>query len=111
VCSSDLAVSFKPILDVLPKRSSMSSVTTTGVQDGDVVTNETITSNVAALIANVPKSSPNDPTTFIRPSSTTQIELARRGATLSEVIAADPEFARQIESVTPTDTIIPIRPI
>jgi hypothetical protein len=107
----DVAVSFKPILDILPKRSSMSSVTTTGVQDGDVVTNETITSNVAALIANVPKSSPNDPTTFIRPSSTTQIELARRGATLSEVIAADPEFARQIESVTPTDTIIPIRPI
>jgi hypothetical protein len=107
----DVTISFKPILDILPKRSSMSSVTTTGVQDGDVVTNETITSNVAALIANVPKSSPNDPTTFIRPSSTTQIELARRGATLSEVIAADPEFARQIESVTPTDTIIPIRPI
>jgi hypothetical protein len=89
----DVSISFKPILDVLPKRSTMSSVTseTTVPSEGSVVTNETITTNVAPLIANVPQAK-GSPTTFIKPSSVDQIEISRRSATVADVAPITQRF-------------------
>jgi hypothetical protein len=66
----DVAVTFRPILDVLPKRpSTMSSISTTVNEQTITATDtESITSNVSPLIANVPKSSPEDTNTFIKPN-------------------------------------------
>ena len=89
----DVSISFKPILDVLPKRSTMSSVTseTTVPSQGAVITNETITSNVAPLIANVPQAK-GSPTTFIKPSSVEQIEISRRSASAADVAPITQRF-------------------
>jgi len=76
----DVAVTFRPILDVLPKRPSTESTKTTTVNKQTVTATETetVTSGVTPLIANVPKSSPDDPNTFIKPSlSPLQIATTR----------------------------------
>jgi hypothetical protein len=108
----DVAVSFKPILDVLPKRPNTivtQTETTVNTQQGTAQDVESVTSNIAPLIANIPQAK-GSPTTFIKPEISGQFTTLRN-ATLREEINADPELARQIELVTPTDTIIPIRPI
>ena len=66
----DVAVSFKPILDVLPKRPNMMSSISTTVNEQTITATDTqtITTNVSPLIANVPKSSPQDTNTFIKPN-------------------------------------------
>lgn len=76
----DVAVTFRPILDVLPKRPSTQSTKTTTVNKQTITATdtETITSGVTPLIANVPKSSPDDANTFIKPSlSPLQIATTR----------------------------------
>jgi hypothetical protein len=95
----DVSISFKPILDVLPKRSTMSSVTSENYVSStrEVIETETITSNVAALIANVPKSSPDDPTTFIKPSFVEQ-NVTSRNATAADI-------ARAVQSPAPPSPI------
>lgn len=110
----DVAISFKPIMDILPKRSTISSVSSTQANtSGDALTRETITSNIAPLIANVPKSSPNDPTTFIKPSSEEQINR------INGQVVTDYQFAtaatdiirntgpRPIPRINPSQTIVP----
>ena len=71
----------------------MSSVTseTTVPSQGAVITNETITSNVAPLIANVPQAK-GSPTTFIKPSSVEQIEISRRSASAADVAPITQRF-------------------
>ena len=95
----DVSISFKPILDVLPKRSSISSVNSENYVSStkEVIETETITSNVAALIANVPKSSPDDPTTFIKPSFVEQ-NVTSRNATAADI-------ARAVQSPAPPSPI------
>lgn len=108
----DVTISFKPILDVLPKRPNTivtQTETTVNTQQGTAQDVESVTSNIAPLIANIPQAK-GSPTTFIKPEISGQFTTLRN-ATLREEINADPELARQIELVTPTDTIIPIRPI
>jgi hypothetical protein len=108
----DVAVTFRPILDVLPRRAGTNLVTsqTTNAETEQTTVTDTYTSNVAALIANVPKSSPEDQNTFIKPILTRQF-VSSRDATLTELQAVDSQLAADIQSVTPIDTIIPIRPI
>ena len=66
----DVAVTFRPILDVLPKRPNMMSSISTTVNEQTITATDTqtITSNISPLIANVPKSSPEDTNTFIKPN-------------------------------------------
>ena len=66
----DVAITFRPILDVLPKRPSTESTknktTTANQQTVTTTETETITSNVTPLIANIEKSSPTDQNSFIK---------------------------------------------
>ena len=108
----DIAVTFRPILDVLPKRPSiLSNLTTTTNATTEVAVDTTsVTTAVAPLIANVPRSSPQDPDTFIKPTVSRQFST-QRSATLAELAAVDPALRAQLESATPTDAVIPINPI
>jgi hypothetical protein len=103
----DVTVSFKPIMDILPKRPSVTSTTTSRVNtEANTATDvETVTTNVAALIANVPKSSPNDPTTFIKPVYQQQTELGTRQATAQEA-----SRLRNVNVPPPTPPRIPAVP-
>jgi len=112
----DVAVTFRPILDVLPKRPNTSSTIskTTNATTEQTTTTETITSNISALIANVPKSSPADPTTFIKPTIQQQFTIAQTEATLGELRTVDSgldanlTLAEQIAQNQPIPTINPI---
>ncbi len=112
----DVAVTFRPILDVLPKRPNAISTKTTTInnQQETFTENETITSNVSPLIANIPKSSPQDPNTFIKPTVSQQFTTVQREATLSELATVNPELnanlqlAQQIAESQPIPTINPI---
>jgi hypothetical protein len=67
----DIAISFKPIMDILPKRASIDSVTTSvktsllGVDKYDDTT--TVSTNIPALIANVKFGPAESPINFIDP--------------------------------------------
>lgn len=65
----DISVSFKPIMDILPKRASINSIKRT-TQVNDVLSSETTTTstNIAALIAN--SQNPQNPSNFISPGET-----------------------------------------
>ena len=82
----DVSVSFKPILDVLPKRANTISTTAVRVDTENSVTTETetITSNVSPLIANVPQAQ-GSPTTFIKPEISIQGEAIVRESTNQEL--------------------------
>jgi hypothetical protein len=82
----DVSVSFKPILDVLPKRANTISTTAVRVDTENSVTTETetITSNISPLIANVPQAQ-GSPTTFIKPEISIQGEAVVRESTNQEL--------------------------
>jgi hypothetical protein len=62
----DVAISFKPIMDILPKRSSINkSIETTIIENNISEETTTITSNNVALIANLPNKS-NSTDAFIK---------------------------------------------
>jgi hypothetical protein len=67
----DISISFKPIMDILPKRASIDSVTTSvktsllGVDKYDDTT--TVSTNIPALIANVKFGPAESPVSFIDP--------------------------------------------
>lgn len=66
----DVSISFKPIMDVLPKRSSLNVINTRGaVADSNDRT--IFSTDVAALIAN--SSNPQDPNNFISPGNRERI--------------------------------------
>ena len=78
----DVAVSFRPILDVLPKRPNTVTTYSKTVNAETTITTETetVTSNVVPLIANIPESSDTD--TFIQPSISNQFNIERRSTAL-----------------------------
>jgi hypothetical protein len=67
----DISISFKPIMDILPKRASIDSVTTSiktsllGIDKYDDTT--TVSTNIPALIANVKFGPAESPISFIDP--------------------------------------------
>jgi len=111
----DVAVTFRPILDVLPKRPNTISSNTTTVNASQETSADTttITSNISPLIANIPKSSPEDPNTFIKPNIATQF-TRERSSTLQELRQFSPTLnenltlAEQIAENQPLPTIKPI---
>jgi len=88
----DVAVTFRPILDVLPKRPSTKSTKTITVNKQTVTATETetITSEVTPLIANVPKSSTSDSNTFIFPTLKPLQIVTNRVATNKELFPNKP---------------------
>jgi hypothetical protein len=74
----DIAISFKPIMDILPKRASIDSVTrsTRDSLSSDVIGAElyrdttTVSTNIPALIANVKFGPKESPISFINPGTT-----------------------------------------
>ena len=82
----DVSVSFKPILDVLPRRANTISTTAVRVDTENSVTTETetITSNVSPLIANIPQAQ-GSPATFIKPEISLQGEAIVRESTTQEL--------------------------
>lgn len=89
----DVAVTFRPILDVLPKRPSISQnviSSTTNVAAQTTTENFRIESQVAPLIANLPNSSPQSSDTFIIPEILGPTEVRTRAATSTEIVNAIP---------------------
>jgi len=82
----DVSISFKPILDVLPKRANTISTTAVRVDTENSVTTETetITSNVSPLIANVPQAQ-GSPSNFIQPQISIQGDVTVRESTNQEL--------------------------
>jgi hypothetical protein len=82
----DVSVSFRPILDVLPKRANTVSTTATRVDTGTSITTETetITSNIVPLIANIPQAQ-GSPNTFIQPQISIQGDVTVRESTNEEL--------------------------
>jgi len=94
----DINVTFRPILDVLPKRpnTSVQGQTTVNAQTEQSQDTQTIISNVTPLIANVPQAK-GSPTTFIKPTVQGQFSSTRE-ATLRELASVDQSLAADIAS-------------
>ena len=109
----DVAVTFRPILDVLPKRSNtISTITNTQYNANEGTATETlsVSSGVAPLIANVPKSSPQSTDAFIKPTISQQFSR-ERDASLSELRVVDPGLNRDLELAEQIAANQPIPPI
>ncbi len=80
----DVAVTFRPILDVLPKRPNTVTTDSKTINAQTTITTETqtVTSNVVPLIANVPGSPDRNSNRFIQPSISNQFSTQRRSTAL-----------------------------
>lgn len=82
----DISISFKPIMDILPKRASINSVTTSTRNNlsSDVVgvdafnDTTTVSTNIPALIANVKFGPKESPISFIDPGTTISKNTSER---------------------------------
>jgi len=109
----DVAVTFRPIMDVLPKRpNTISTITNTQYNANEGTATETlsVSSGVVPLIANVPKSSPQSTDTFIKPNVSQQFSR-ERDASLSELRVVDPGLNRDLELAEQIAADQPIPPI
>ena len=109
----DVSVTFKPIMDVLPKRpNTISTITNTQYNANQGTATETlsVSSGVVPLIANVPKSSPQSADTFIKANISQQFSR-ERDASLSELRVVDPVLNRDLEIAEQIAANQPIPPI
>ena len=109
----DVAVTFRPIMDVLPKRpNTISTITNTQYNASEGTATETlsVSSGVVPLIANVPKSSPQSTDAFIKPTISQQFSR-ERDASLSELRVVDPGLNRDLELAEQIAANQPIPPI
>jgi hypothetical protein len=82
----DISISFKPIMDILPKRASIDSVTrstrnnlSSDALGAEVYTDETtVSTNIPALIANVKFGPPESQASFINPGTTLSQTVSQR---------------------------------
>jgi hypothetical protein len=82
----DIAISFKPIMDILPKRASIDSITKSSRSSlsSDTIGSEvytdttTVSTNIPALIANVKFGPPENETNFINPGTTLSQTVSQR---------------------------------
>ncbi len=109
----DVSVTFKPIMDVLPKRpNTISTITNTQYNANQGTATETlsVSSGVVPLIVNVPKSSPQSADTFIKANISQQFSR-ERDASLSELRVVDPVLNRDLEIAEQIAANQPIPPI
>jgi hypothetical protein len=89
----DVSISFKPIMDILPRRSSFSSIieNTTTYKDPLVADNEITQNEKTAISKNVPLIA-NTKEGFINTTSTNRLSLSVKESTMSERIALEQRF-------------------
>jgi hypothetical protein len=102
----DIAISFKPIMDILPKRASIDSVkrttevvAATNNFGGSAQETTTVSTNIPALIANVKYGPSESEASFIDPGKT--LSTSTRYITTERINPnpANPDFTRALNKV------------
>lgn len=107
----DISISFKPIMDILPKRASIDSVTTSvktsllGIDKYDDTT--TVSTNIPALIANVKFGPAESPISFIDPGKVLSQTKTERFEYKEQSVGSPTNRAKPtLEYISPLDKII-----